>query len=114
MAEKVFKSRWTWRTLEQQEKTIAQFIGDELWENVSHFTDEHRDLMFRPTTRRGSDDLYVASISVLARDEDDLAKVIANLNKRQMFLHCAEEAKVFRPKISVTEATKLWKQARVN
>jgi hypothetical protein len=114
MAEKVFKSTWTWRTLAHQEKIVAQFMGDELYQDAPYFTDGERDSMFRPTTRHGSDDLYVSSISVLAQDENDLAKVVANLNKCQMFLHCAEEAKVFQPKISLAEAAKLWKQARVN
>ena len=113
MADKVFKSTWTYRTLEYQDKILSQVVPS--WPSMSSYIDEDAlPYLLRPTQRKNSDDIYVTSIACIARDEKELAEIVKGLNSRSCFLHCVEEGEVLRPKISIKEAVVLWKAARMN
>lgn len=81
MAPKVFRSTLTWRSLDYQDSVLAPVVPN--WPNVPIYTGEE-DLtsLLRPTKRKSEDDLYMASLAVLAKNEEDFRERFGALVKR--------------------------------
>lgn len=108
MGVKVFRSTLTWRTLEYQDSVLAPIVPG--WPNVPVYTGEE-DLpsLLRPTTRKTPDSLYMASLAVLAKNEDVFKAHMKALLKRNMQIIAIED-NWNGGKLNV--AVKEWKVAR--
>lgn len=112
MASKIFKSTWTWRTLAHQDKVLSEAVPD--YKNVPQYIDdEGLAYMFRKTTRKSVEVVYVSSIGVLGTREDYVETFIRELMKRDWQLVSIEENKTWK-KITVREILDAWKHARIN
>ena len=90
MASKIFKSTWTWRTLAHQDKVLSEAVPD--YKNVPQYIDdEGLAYMFRKTTRKSVEVVYVSSIGVLGTREDYVETFIRELMKRDWQLVSIEE-----------------------
>lgn len=112
MSDKIFKSTWTWRTLAQQEETLKDAVID--FDGAPRFIDEDRESMLRHTRRSTSYRIHVASISNIAKDDDDLRKAVTLLNARKAFLHCEEENTIWHPNTPFATWLKAFKQSRTS
>ena len=112
MGDKIFKSTWTWRKLDDQEAALKDAVLD--FAAAPRFIDDERESLLRPTRRAESDRIHVASISCFAKDEDDLREALTLLDKRKAFLHCEEENYIRHPGAPIANTVKLFKQSRIN
>lgn len=108
MAPKVYRSNLTWRTLDYQDSILAPAVPG--WPDVPIYTGED-DLqnLLRPTTRKSIDDLYMASLAILAKHEDKFKKHFDALVKKFRVI-AVEEGIDW--KTSGPQAVKAWKLAR--
>lgn len=108
MAVKVFRSTLTWRTLEDQDAILASAVPG--WPDVPIFTGED-DLhnLLRPTTRRSIDDLYMASLAVLAKYENHFTTRLRALLKRFQIISVEDRTTWKRGGKAAVEA---WRLAR--
>jgi hypothetical protein len=112
MASKIFKSTWTWRTLAHQDKFLSDAVPD--YKNVPQYIDdEGLAYMFRKTTRKSVETVYVSSVGVLGTNENYVETFIRELMKRDWRLVSVEE-KIEWKKITVHEVLDAWKYARIN
>lgn len=90
MAPKVYRSTLTWRTLDYQDSILAPVVPG--WPDVPVYTDED-DLhhLLRPTTRKAMDELYMASLAVLAKNDDNFKKNFSALCKRFRIIAVEDE-----------------------
>lgn len=108
MGVKVFRSTLTWRTLEYQDSVLAPIVPG--WPNIPVYTGEE-DLpsLLRPTRRKTSDSLYMASLAVLAKNEESFKAHMKALLKAGMKVIAIED-NWNGGKLNV--AVKEWKTAR--
>lgn len=112
MTSKVFKSTWTWRTLDYQDKILAPAVPS--WPDVSIYEDDdglHH--LFRPTQRKTSDTIYMASIGLLGVEGEHVENIAREFMKRGWRLIAVEE-KIDWKKITVREVLDAWQDARIN
>lgn len=90
MGVKVFRSTLTWRTLEYQDSVLAPVVPG--WPKVAVYTgDGDLPSLLRPTTRKTPDSLYMASLAVLAKNEDDFKTHMKAFLKRNMQIIAIED-----------------------
>jgi hypothetical protein len=112
MASKIFKSTWTWRTLAHQDKVLSEAVPD--YKNVPEYVDdEGLAELFRKTTRKSIDTIYVASIGLLGAEEDYVETFAREMMQRGWRLISVEE-KLDWKKITVRQVLDAWKYARIN
>lgn len=112
MADKIFKSTWTWRTLAHQEKVLSEAVPD--YKNVPQYIDdEGLAHMFRKTSRKSIDTIYVASVGLLGAEEDYVETFARELMTRGWRLVSIEE-KIDWKKVTVRQVLDAWCFARIN
>lgn len=112
MTVKVFKSTWTWRTLTHQEQVLAPAVPG--WPNVPVYIDhEGLNSLFRPTTRKTIDTIYIASVGLLGTEEECVENIAREFMKRGWRLIAIEE-KIDWKKLTVREVLDAWQYARIN
>lgn len=108
MAAKVFKSTLSWRTLENQDSVLAPIVPG--WPDVPVYTDDDFEELVRPTRRKTVDDLYMASLAVLAKEEAAFKKRMRILIER-FHIHAVEDETSWLGK-SGNAAVVAWRTAR--
>ena len=112
MASKIFKSTWTWRTLAHQDKVLSEAVPN--YETVPEYVDdEGLAELFRKTSRKSVETIYVSSVGLLGTEEDFVETFARELMKRGWRLIAIEE-KIDWKKITVREVLDAWRYARVN
>jgi len=112
MTVKTFKSTLTWRRLDYQDQVFAGVVPG--WPNVPVYIGEDDLLnLIRPTRRTGITDLYVASLAVLAREEDDFKIRMTALLKNKTHIFAIEDNMDWSIKSKISDAVKAWKAARI-
>lgn len=112
MASKIFKSTWTWRTLAYQDKILSESVPD--YKNVSVYVDdEGLTQLFRKTTRKSIDTIYICSVGLLGSEEECVENIAREFMKRGWRLVAIEE-KIDWKKFTVRELLDVWKYARIN
>lgn len=112
MTSRIFKSTWTWRTLAYQDKVLSNAVPD--YENVPVYVDEEGlHSLFRPTTRKSIDTIYIASVGLLGSEEECVENIAREFMKRGWRLIAVEE-KIDWKKFTVRELLDVWKYARIN
>lgn len=106
MAPKVYRSTLTWRTLDYQDSILAPVVPG--WPDVPVYTDDEFDFLLRPTQRKTIDDLYMASLAVLAKNEETFKKRMSALFKRFKIIAIEDDWNGR----GGSAATKAWKAAR--
>lgn len=110
MGVKVFKTTKTARSIEYQDTLLAPVVPN--WPKVTVFLDDDRNSMFRPTRRSENDDVYVASLALIAESEADLTGVLGAAKIRGSSIHCVEEGITLDKSTKLNVAKKEWKAAR--
>jgi hypothetical protein len=112
MTSRIFKSTWTWRTLDYQDKILAAAVPG--WPEVGVYTDdEGLDSLFRPTQRKSADTIYVASIGILGTKTEFVENIAREFIKRGWRLVAIEE-KIDWKKLTVRQVLDAWQYARIN
>lgn len=112
MTVKIFKSTWTWRTLAYQDKILSEAVPD--YKDVSEYVDEEGlAQLFRKTTRKSTDTIYIASVGLLGSEEECVENIAREFMKRGWRLIAVEE-KIDWKKFTVRELLDVWKYARIN
>lgn len=105
----MFRSDLTWRSLDDQDAVLATAVPG--WRDVAIFTGEDDlEILLRPTNRKAVDDLYMASLAVLAKTEDVFTKRMTALLKR--FRIIAVEDGTTWERVGGKKAVQSWKLAR--
>ena len=111
MTIKAFRSTLTWRTLDYQDQVLARAILE--WPDVPVYTGEEDFLsLIKPTTRKGTVTLYLASLAVLAREEKDFRERMSALLKRKFHIIAIEDQTDWNSGSNLSEAVKAWRIAR--
>lgn len=126
LLEKVYLSDiFTPWTMAQQELVLAATIPE--WPNVAIFRDRldrsdrlskrpesliDRDEMLRPTARKGTNQIYVASLAVLAWDEHDFRTLIETVIARNGVIISIDDEITISAKMPILQAVAAWDKAR--
>lgn len=98
------------RSIPYQNELLGPRIPD--YENAKGFTDEDRDLMLRPSSRREQTIIYVASLALFADTENDMQEFLQCCKNRKIKLICAEEDLTWDGRIPLKTLLCYWRIAR--
>lgn len=112
MTVKIFKSTWTWRTLAYQDKILAGAVPGYSDAPV-YVDDEGLHSLFRKTTRKSAETVYISSVGLLGTEEECVENIAREFMKRGWRLIAVEE-KIDWKKITVREVLDAWSYARIN
>jgi DNA invertase Pin-like site-specific DNA recombinase len=126
MATKVYRSNlFAWWTPDRQDATLDKYKPG--WREHKVFSDDgltacelrgnyqdkltERAVMLRPSTRKTSDIVLVASLAVLARTEDDMRQLAKDLAAQSAVIESVEDVTTYNPK-QTDKLIAAWKRAR--
>lgn len=112
MTVKIFKSTWTWRTLAYQEKILADAVPGYA-DAAVYVDDEGLHALFRKTTRKSVETVYVSSVGLLGTEEECVENIAREFMKRGWRLIAVEE-NIDWKKLTVREVLDAWSYARIN
>lgn len=111
--------------MEWQEAVLASAVPE--WPNVAVFRDVQdrrergwqkaetlidRAEMLRPTSRKELDTIYLASLTVLAWDENDFQTVMEEIRARGAVIMAVDEGLTIDSETLLKDILQIWKQAR--
>jgi hypothetical protein len=79
---------------------------------VSVFLNEDRNLLFRISQRPAHDEVFTASLALLADTEMEIESLLRAARLRGSVIHCLEEEITIRPTRNLKETIRRWKIAR--
>jgi hypothetical protein len=126
LAIKIYVSNvFTPLSVEWQEAVLAAAVPD--WPNVAIFRDVQnqrerrwqkaetlidRMEMLRPTSRKEPDTIYLASLTVLAWDENDFQTVMGEIRARGAVIIAVDDGLTIDAEMPLKDILQIWKQAR--
>lgn len=126
MTVKIYKSNLSWRSETYQDNLLMPVIPN--WSKYSFYVDElaeshrkkggekymaQRAALLRPTSRPSLGDIYVASLAVLSKDEDDFTAFMESLKDGKARLISVEDQFEWSFKAPIKEAVHAWRAAKL-
>jgi hypothetical protein len=81
-------------------------------DDVHIYYNADRDIMFRPSRRRGTDDIFTASIALLGDTEKEIREVVSLANAKRAQIRDVEAGEIWGPCIAASRFVKAWREAR--
>lgn len=81
-------------------------------DDVHIYYNADRDIMFRPSRRKETSDIFTASIALLGDTEKEIREVVRQANNKQSQIRDVEVGEIWGPSIAVSRFVKAWRKAR--